>query len=620
MNNSDLQKKLFNFFYHYRSGHNSIPQLTYIRISIIYLAAVVSAFAALPLGLLYFPSESRMIILSFQTALVLFILSGILFLITRNITLSKILIAAGFIITAIEEIIDIHNAPGMGPLVLLIIAPIFYLVFNIKAGVLFPLLLTAGTILRLAFGTFPPQSLLYSSTYRILYISVTVIGAIGSLGIVFCINYLIQRLYQFAFLDQITGLANKNKLTEDISTKCLAGKYYKKEFSIIGIEILNFNSLNSNLGTKNCDLILKAVAGRLLKNSSTLTGRWSGSVFITLIDTSKKNLVDDYCNFLLESLSDFYKIEQGNVFVQFAAAVSIFPEDGFTIETHTENIMSLFDGKTLHHGDIVYHDNEAVEKKHQRFKITDELGKAKLNSELSLFYQPKMNISDSSCMSAEALLRWTNNKLGTVSPVDFIPAAEESGLIRNITRWVIKKAFNDRVRLQETGLEGSSNFLFSVNLSIMDLKDRDFIQFLKQQLKETKCNPSKIEFEVTKSIQADNDPLILQNLDNLKQLGFRIAIDDFGKGYSSLSYIHQIDAHNLKIDKSFIDNIIEINDDISYPVIDAIISMGKSLGIEVTAEGVEEKIQLEYLKRKNCDTIQGWIYAKAMDFDKFSSF
>ncbi len=608
--------KLYDFFFFIKKDRNTIPLLSKIRLLIIYIISCTALFLSLPYRLFLIPADTLIIKIMFYTSAALFVSATPVFLATRNLYPPQIIIVSGILILAAGEIINLGGFPVWGPLVIFAIIPIFYLILDFRFGVLLPLLIAAGTVIRIAAGGFPEESFFNNYDYRISFTFIIIVSGLLSTATIICIRKVIRSLINLAFTDQITGLPNRSNLEQLLKTKCFANKLTDKYFSLIGIEILNFNNLNNNIGTENCDMVLKEAAKRIISSGSDISGRWSGSVFMISADISEKKSLDFLCSSLLKDLSRVYRINNRNVYVNYAIAVSRFPHEGSTVSQLTGNLISLFDKKSKSPGDILYHDKKSVMKEQYIYRLTEALHKSEFDSEFHMEYQPKICISENRCCSAEALIRWINPELGIVSPGDFIPAAEESGIIRNLTKWIIRKVFSDRAHFKPQ----DKKFTFAVNLSIHDLKDSTFIHFISRELSLSGCSPPLIEFEVTERFQLDNDPVLLQNIQELTEMGFRIAIDDFGTGYSSLSYLLKMDIHNLKIDKTFVDSISEGADRSSYPIIDAVISMGNSMGIEVTAEGVENEFQLNYLKGKHCTTVQGWYYAKSMRLEKLEEY
>ena len=615
MDNQKPIQRLLNFLFYTEKDSDTIPVLSRIRLSIIYIISLTAAFLAVPYGIFLLPTEDILIKSVFFAVSAIFISSSIIFIITRNLSIAQLLTASGIIILGVEEIIDITTYPGLGPLVLFSIIPVFYLIFEFRISILLPVLLSACTIIRIFTADFSEKSLYFNPEFRFSFAGIILIAGILSTATIFGIRYVVKYLINLAFTDQITKIPNRNRLQQLLKKKCFKNRSPGSHYSLIGIEILNFNNLNSNIGTENCDKVLKEAAQRITLFSSDITGRWSGSIFIISTDIYNLKAVNEFCKTVLNVLSEAYLINSRLVYVNFVLAVSRYPDDGRDPDVITSNLISLLDRKSRSAGDILFHDEETIKREQYIYTITEALNSAVFDMEFSLEYQPKISIDDGKYRSAEALIRWDNPELGKIPPCDFIPAAEECGMIRKLTLWVIKKTFTDRMKFTL-----NNSIIFAVNLSIQDLKDFSFIHNVSEILESTGCSPSFIEFEITERFQLDNDPQLISNIRNLYEMGFRIAIDDFGTGYSNLSYLQKLEINNLKIDKTFIDEISEAADRTNYPIIDTIISLGNSLGAEITAEGVENDFQLNYLKDKHCSTVQGWLFAKSMTIDDLQSF
>ncbi len=274
---------------------------------------------------------------------------------------------------------------------------------------------------------------------------IIIIAGILSTATILGIRFVIKNLINLAFTDQISGIPNRNRLQQLLKAKCFQNRFPGRHYSLIGIEILNFNNLNSNIGTENCDKVLKEAAERIKFFSSDITGRWSGSIFILSTEIYEIKALEEFCKTVLNILSEAYHINDRQVYVSFVLAVSRFPDDGSTTGKLTSNLISLLDRKSRSSGDILFHNDETTRKEKYIYAITEALNSSVFNMEFSLEYQPKISIKDGIYRSAEALVRWDNPVLGRISPNDFIPAAEECGMIRKLTLWIINKVFTDRM-------------------------------------------------------------------------------------------------------------------------------------------------------------------------------
>ncbi|GAM07827.1 putative protein [Geobacter sp. OR-1] len=246
------------------------------------------------------------------------------------------------------------------------------------------------------------------------------------------------------------------------------------------------------------------------------------------------------------------------------------------------------------------------ENAHKRFVLENSLRKAVENDEFLLYYQPKVDILSGEITAFEALLRWEHPDLGLLSPAEFIPLAEETGLIIPIGEWVIRKVCAQNVAWQQEGL---ANLRIAVNLSGYQLQQKNFLLFVQEILSETGLDPGCLEFEITETVIMQNPDFTINMLNNLRDMGIHISIDDFGTGYSSLSHLKRFSVNTLKIDKTFVSEVESSATDAA--IASAIIAMGSSLNLRVIAEGVETRGQLEFLKEKLCDEMQGVLFQPA---------
>ncbi|PUU89327.1 MAG: diguanylate cyclase/phosphodiesterase, partial [Halanaerobium sp.] len=246
-------------------------------------------------------------------------------------------------------------------------------------------------------------------------------------------------------------------------------------------------------------------------------------------------------------------------------------------------------------------------------QLKNDLRKAVESEGLSLVYQPKIDLKNDDIVALEALLRWQHPEFGQILPGYFIPIAEQSNLITQITRWVIKRVIKE---FSENKILRESEKIISINLSAYDLKDDSLIIFLEGLIADGKLCPHQIDFEITESVFLDAEKSDLENLNKLKEAGFYISLDDFGKGYSSLSYLAKLPIDMLKLDMSFIRNLDQSRNKI---LIEKIIELSHELDFQVVAEGVEEKIELEILKDLNCDYVQGYYYYRPMPLAELES-
>lgn len=420
---------------------------------------------------------------------------------------------------------------------------------------------------------------------------------------------------KIAFTDTLTGVSNRTQLNEFI----ISFSKRRSGFSLIGIKIMNLQKINSNLGSKSGDEYVKAIISRLnayLKPNEIL-GRWSGSLIVLLSEGIIQADLRNRAEVLNSIIKDPYSINRGRISGQLITGISTFPRDTENPLQLVENVNFLLDNPNVLPGDIIFFEKIRLLNELEKYRIIEALNQAKFGNEFEIKFQPKIDLLTKKCVGAEVLLRWNNPILGKISPDRFIPLAEECGIIKSLTRWVINQSFRDIRNIQDSGVLRGNKLVFAINISIIDLKDQEFVDYILLKKSEYNLDQSSIEFEVTEGLLIDEDPVLTSNLKELTNNSFSIAIDDFGTGYSSLSYLNKLNIQNLKLDKSFIS---DIKDGKKYPVIDAILSMGNSLGLDITAEGVENQKQEEYLRERMCGVAQGWLYSRALTMSDFMKF
>jgi EAL domain-containing protein (putative c-di-GMP-specific phosphodiesterase class I) len=294
--------------------------------------------------------------------------------------------------------------------------------------------------------------------------------------------------------------------------------------------------------------------------------------------------------------------------------VSVFPKDAGDEQSLMKNAdMAMYLAKEEGKNNFQFYSEDIQSKSLERLSIENNLRFALERNELSLQYQAKVDFKTDTINGVEALLRWESPNLGSITPTQFIPIAEESGLIVPIGKWVMKTACTQNVAWQHDGLPPVR---VAVNLSLRQLMDEFLLEDIKKALNDSGMAPNLLELEITESMVMHNPVRMIAVLQEIKKLGVHLAIDDFGTGYSSLAQIKHFPVDTLKVDRSFIRNIIKDNDD--KAITEAIISMGRTLGLTVIAEGVETEEQMNFLKDHSCDEMQGYYFSKPIKPDQFA--
>ncbi|SHR96016.1 diguanylate cyclase/phosphodiesterase [Mycobacteroides abscessus subsp. abscessus] len=410
-------------------------------------------------------------------------------------------------------------------------------------------------------------------------------------------------IHHMAYYDTLTGLGNRNKLKEHlVSDTSLSTK-----FAVLFLDLDRFKVINDTKGHSTGDLILREVAIRL----NTIIGkkgsvyRHSGDEFIVVLSYHEGQKIEQVATSILHHMNIPFEINGEEYYITTSIGISRYPEDGEDQETlikHADTAMYL--AKEHGKNNYQFYTSQLDEIKLRKLELENGLRKAIELNQFSLFYQPKFHLKSKEIVGTEALLRWYHPALGLVSPIEFISLAEETGIIVDIGKWVLKEAVRQNKKWQDTGLKRVS---VAVNISVRQLLEEDFIEFVENTLKEYNLEPKYLELEITETIMQDIENSILV-LNKLKDLGISIAIDDFGTGYSSLSYLKHLPIDTIKIDKSFLDDLEKEAG--TNSIVKAIIEMGRTLKFDVIAEGIETEFQEKYLLNNYCVHGQGYIFSK----------
>ncbi len=552
--------------------------------------------------------------LAITTSVYLVILLGgvVLFWITRSLTLARISVTIAFL-TLLTGITASQGGPrGLAFIYIISGYAALYNLLGFKVGLAVPSLVLLCFGIVLAADAYGPLSVFRDSELRVIYTMIMLVSTVLGTFSVLYQHLIIKKLYTAAYTDELTGLPGRNRLEQLIETQIRVSRVGAHAFSLIGVKISEFSRINSFHGSMYADMLIRELARRLNAEASPRhkVTRYTGTVFVVVVRSSDTQDVAELGRRLLDAAQAPYDIDGEHSFIQTSVTITRFPQDGREAQTLIANLMASFSRAGSSPGSLSFFDGRLFQVERRRHSVLEALHKAVENSEFELYLQPRLRLSDRACDGAELLLRWRNPVVGEVAPDIFIPLAEDAGLIGEITRWVLNSAGALITTLQaQLGADGRG-FIYSINLSPLDLSGLEFMAAVHSMIERTKLPTSSIEFEITEGIMMDENPITHQNLDTLRNSGHRIAIDDFGIGYSSLSYLHRVRAHNLKIDRSFVQRINETHK--VFPVVDAIISMAKSLQLDITAEGVETPYQEQYLRERGCDLGQGWLYARPM--------
>ncbi len=441
-----------------------------------------------------------------------------------------------------------------------------------------------------------------------------------------------EKIKRLAYYDSLTGLPNRLQFVELLDFELTYARRNKTKLAVMFLDLDNFKTINDTLGHAVGDLLLQRVAGRIanvLRESDTVS-RFSGHIkFIS--DSFSRIGGDEFllilpalnrpenANIIVERIIESFKepffIEQHELHITTSIGIAIFPDDGETYESLLKNSdTAMYRAKEFGKNNYQFYSPSMNAEAMERMKLANNLHHAIERNELTVCYQPLINLSTGEIVGIESLLRWHHPEVGTISPEKFIPLAEELNLIIPIGEMVLRTACHEMKELEDTGMKPLT---LSVNLSVLQIKDRKFVEKVAHILHETGFDPERLELEITETTILQNIDIIHENLKKLKEMKINIAIDDFGTGYSSLTSLKKLPINTLKIDQSFICNITTNEDDAT--IVSIMIAMANKMNIKVIAEGVETEEQLNILKEFQCHEIQGYLVSHpltAHDLDK----
>ncbi len=421
----------------------------------------------------------------------------------------------------------------------------------------------------------------------------------------------IANQHQMAYFDPLTGLPNRTNFTEHLATAIERTTHSPRKIAILFLDLDSFKIINDTKGHDIGDQILKIVSRRLLSflDNNTFIARFGGDEFLVIYDNDpdQKDL-SIFCENLLKKLNKPINFNAYEYTISASIGISIYPEDGSSENTLISRAdLAMYSAKEAGKDTYAFCTKEMKEKAEKETLITDQLRNAVANKELSLLYQPQVNLETNKIHCCEALLRWNSPILGPQSPGIFIPLAEKSNIIDQLGNWVLEEAIKQNHIWHNLGY---TNMKISVNVSVSQLYNPGFLDYINSLLKKYYLSPNYLELELTENIFIENHGQINKTLIQLNNLGVSVAIDDFGTGFSSLSRIRDLSVDILKLDLGFIRNLTQEERDRNLSK--AIIDMADILGLKVVAEGVETKEQLDILQSYGCRHIQGYYFFKPM--------
>jgi diguanylate cyclase (GGDEF)-like protein len=424
-------------------------------------------------------------------------------------------------------------------------------------------------------------------------------------------------LYNQANFDLLTGLPNRVLVRDRLSQAILYAERSKLQVAVLFLDLDRFKAINDTLGHMHGDKLLGLAAKRLSEcvRVNDTVSRVGGDEFLIILTlmNEEKNTIE-IARKCLKALNEPFLIQGHKFSISVSIGISFYPRDGIDAETLIRNAdIAMYHAKELGRNNFQYFTQEMNEKVQARLKVENYLRNALTQNELYVLYQPIVNLTTMRIVGAEALMRWNHPQLGSILPTDFISVAEESGMIVSMGEWILKIACQQMSEWRKQKLD---ILYVSVNLSARQFKQANLHEKIQIILKETELNPGSLAVELTESVIMDDIEENIKSLNKMKKMGIMIAIDDFGIGYSSLNYLKKLPVDKLKIDISFIKDIMLSVDGAAITA--AIIALANKLNLEVIAEGVEDQEQLNFLIKHECDEVQGFYFSEPLDKEAFT--
>ncbi len=447
------------------------------------------------------------------------------------------------------------------------------------------------------------------------FISIISILVIGVGFILIHYEKLKSEFKYLAYHDALTGFFNKKTFINKLNIEIKESKKHNRKCAVFCIDFDNFKIVNDTLGHDYGDEFLKSISKKLKEciSKDDIIARFGGDEFNILqknikgIDDAKKLVNKILDKFKTPVVVDNYEFD-----ITASIGVILYPDDACGVdELLKKSDIAMYEAKSKGKNQCKFFKKYMNEELNRKMHIQKKLKEAVKNKSFMVYYQPQVDIRTGKISGMEALVRWINPEEGIISPKEFIPIAEESGLILPISEFVLRTACDKN---RKWNYLSKTKLSISVNVSVIQLNQKNFVSIVKKVLDETGLNPQYLTLEITESILIKSLEANIKKLEELKELGVKIALDDFGKGYSSLSYIMNLPIDILKIDKCFVDDITR--NPKKELIMESIISLAQKINLEVVAEGIEVKEQYDILRKQNCDKIQGYYFSKPLSVEE----
>ena len=427
-----------------------------------------------------------------------------------------------------------------------------------------------------------------------------------------------QKLDYVSSFDMLTGLPNRNYLMRKLDEELERTKRNNAIMAVVSLDLDGFKKINDSMGNAIGDQLLTLVANRLRKHirKQDFVARYGSDEFIMIFsDLKDKENITSLIRNLFKRFEKAFLLSDGEIFISISMGIAVYPDNGEKVQDLIQKAgFALMGAKRGGKNTFKFYTSKMNAKALKRLEMETKLHKAIEKENFLLYYQPQFDLNTNTLVGIEALLRWNDPEKGLIAPSEFIPIAEESGLILQLGSWVLKQACMQMKKWKDQGLLG---FRVSVNISPLQFSQENFLDILKKTIKETGVNGSDLMLEITEGILMDDVEDTRKKLHAIKALGCKLSIDDFGTGYSSLAYLRKFPIDELKIDKSFVL-------DLAYPdnasIVKTIISLAENLNMNVIAEGIEDNVQKEFLLKNKCNMMQGYLFGHPESPEKIESF
>ncbi|WP_273432254.1 EAL domain-containing protein [Chitinibacter tainanensis] len=425
-----------------------------------------------------------------------------------------------------------------------------------------------------------------------------------------------DRITELANFDTVTGLANRNLLRDELRLALASAERYKRKLALLFLDLDRFKTINDSLGHAAGDMVLAQVASRLrsVVGKQDILSRLGGDEFvIVLADLPNALVAGDIAERILGCFSEPFVLEAGNFATSTSIGISVYPDDGQDADELIKNAdVAMYQAKSNGRNNYQFFTADMNARASERLSLETSMRDALSRGEFEVFFQPQVGLDSGRVIGAEALIRWNHPTQGLISPAKFIPIAEESRMIVPLGNWILRRSCELAAQWQREGLPP---FTVAVNLSPLQLHQANLLELIQDALDSAGLDPKYLELEVTESVVMQEVEHVMAMLHGIKRLGVKLSLDDFGTGYSSLSYLKRFAFNKLKVDQSFVRDITSDPNDAA--IVLAIIGLGKTLGMSVLAEGVETEAQLEFLRRAQTDSIQGYLFSRPLAAGEF---